>query len=87
MAFRAAGLALSSGFACSIGCPGGAIGRRMESIIDLFRRRRFDREDFIAGGKSFSDAKPQHRKCQSVFGVDDCEDEREVTLRSAGEHE
>ena len=59
----------------------------MESIIDLFRRRGFDREDFIAGGESFSDAKPQHRKCQSVFGVDDVKEEREVTLRSAGERE
>ncbi len=71
MAFRPAGLALSSGFACSIGCPGGASGRRIESMTDVFRRRRFDRKDFIADGKSFSDAKPQHRKCQSVFSVDD----------------
>ena len=63
------------------------MGRRMESMTDLFRRRRFDRKDFIAGGESFSDAKPQHRKCQSVFSVDDCEEEREITLRSAGEHE
>src|SRR5262249_20099382 len=68
----------SSGFACSIGCPGGASGRRMESIIDLFRRRRFDREHFIAGGESFSDAKPQHRKCQSAFSVDESGAEREA---------
>jgi hypothetical protein len=47
-ALRPAGRAFSSGFACSIGCPGGAIGRRIESMIDFFRRRLFDREDFIA---------------------------------------
>jgi hypothetical protein len=49
----------------------------MESIIDLFRRRGFDREDFIAGGESFSDAKPQHRKCQLVFSVKCFEEARE----------
>lgn len=43
------------------------MGLRMESMIDVFRRRRFDREGFIAGGESFSDAKPQHRKCQISF--------------------
>lgn len=48
LALRPAGRAFSSGFACSIGCPGGASGRRIESMIDFFRRRLFDREDFIA---------------------------------------
>ena len=47
-------------------------------MIDLCRRRRFDRTVFIAVGKFLSDAKPRHRKCQSVFGVVITEEKREV---------
>ena len=51
LALRPAGRAFSSGLAWVRGCPGGASGRRIELMIDAFRLRRFDREDFIAFGR------------------------------------
>ena len=53
-------------------------------MIDLFRRRRFDREDFIAGGK------PSAMLSRSIGSVNEflawtMVKKREVTLRSAGE--
>src|SRR5207302_836074 len=66
--FRPAGRAFSSGFACSIGWPGGASGRRIESTIDFFRRRLFEREDFMAlAGEFLRDAKAQRLACQLNF--------------------
>lgn len=69
MAFRPAGRAFSSGLACVNGCPGGASGRRIEPMIDCFRFRRFDREDFIGLElvRFHRDAIPVQEHCQLFF--------------------
>ena len=60
-----------------MGCPGGAIGRRIELMIDFWRRRFFEREDFIANaGGILRDAIPALKKCQRDFLTSKGEGER-----------